>query len=76
VVILSKHKNQVLQLEAMLFGQAGMLNGRFKESYPIMLQKEFKFLKKKYSLKPVQPPLHFLRDAPFKFSDYQVGPVS
>ena len=76
VLILSKHKNQVLQLEALLFGQAGLLNGRFKESYPIMLQREFKFLKRKYSLPSIQPPLHFLRMRPSNFPTIRLAQLA
>ena len=46
VSTLSKHKSQPIQLEALLFGQAGLLEKKFEESYPIMLRKEFRFLKK------------------------------
>jgi hypothetical protein len=32
--ILAKHKNQIHQTEALLFGQVGLLNKDFKEDYP------------------------------------------
>src|SRR5260221_8789715 len=67
VNILSKHKNQIQQLEALLFGQAGLLKGDFSEDHPAMLQKECKFLKGKYQLNPVRLPLHFLRMRPGNF---------
>ena len=41
--ILAKHKNQIHQLEALLLGQAGLLNENFAEDYPVMLQKEYAF---------------------------------
>src|SRR5450432_1620232 len=38
VAILAKHKNRLLQIEALLFGQAGLLDSKFHEKYPLMLQ--------------------------------------
>jgi hypothetical protein len=49
-----RHKNDLLQLEALLFGQAGMLeNVVFTEAYPQQLQQEYQHLKNKYSLVPL-----------------------
>ncbi|MEN9522128.1 MAG: hypothetical protein RL065_505 [Bacteroidota bacterium] len=50
---LSKHKNSLLQLEAMLIGQAGMLNQIFNDTYAVQLQKEYQFLQHKHELKPI-----------------------
>jgi len=52
-MILSKHKNDLTQLEALLFGQAGLLAHNFKDAYPELLKKEYQFLKHKYSLEPL-----------------------
>jgi hypothetical protein len=52
--ILAKHKDNRLQLEALLFGQAGMLDGVFLDDYPQKLQKEYLFLKHKHQLTPIQ----------------------
>lgn len=49
--ILRKHANQLLQIEALLFGQAGMLAPSTKDDYAASLFQEFTFLKHKYSLK-------------------------
>ena len=51
VAILAKHKNRTLQIEALLFGQAGLLNSQFHEKYPLMLQKEYQVLSKKIQIK-------------------------
>lgn len=50
--ILEKHKDSVFQIEALLFGQAGLLDDDFEESYPFDLANEYAFLKKKYNLFP------------------------
>jgi len=65
--VLAKHKNRIHQIEALLLGQANLLNGDFKEDYPQMLQKEYHFLKKKYNLKPVHIAVHLLRMRPGNF---------
>ncbi len=65
--ILAKHKNQVHQLEALLLGQAGLLRQNFEEGYPILLQKEYTFLQKKYHLQPIKLPVFSLRMRPGNF---------
>ncbi len=50
---LGKHKNSVLQLEALIFGVAGLLEKKFKDDYPLQLQKEYRFLQKKFRLNPI-----------------------
>ena len=51
--ILGKHKDQLLQVEALLFGQAGMLEKDFPDDYPQKLQSEYRFLQQKYGLAPI-----------------------
>ena len=51
--LLAKHKNNLLQLEALLLGQAGFLELDFKEIYPQKLQREYQFLRDKYDLNPL-----------------------
>ncbi|HYK56301.1 MAG TPA: DUF2851 family protein, partial [Flavisolibacter sp.] len=63
----AKHKNQIHQLEALLLGQAGLLNGAFNDDYPRLLQREYNFLKKKYSLKPTHIRVQSLRMRPGNF---------
>lgn len=66
--VLGKHKNSLFQLEALLFGQAGMLEGDFMEDYPISLKKEFQFLRKKHNLQPMEGRLwKFMRMRPAGF---------
>ncbi|HEY0666693.1 MAG TPA: DUF2851 family protein [Sphingobacteriaceae bacterium] len=66
--ILARHKNNVLQIEALIFGQAGFLDQELADEYPKQLQKEYLFLKKKYSLQPVDRYLwKFLRMRPQNF---------
>lgn len=55
VSVLAKHKNSLVQTEALLFGTAGLLKNNFKDEHPQLLQKEFTFLKSKFKLKPLDP---------------------
>lgn len=53
--IVNKHKNSILQIEAMFFGQAGMLNEKYDSDYYTSLQKEYKYLRHKFRLTPLEP---------------------
>lgn len=76
LTILSKHKNQIHQLEALLLGQAGLLNGKFQERYPQMLQKEYRFYKKKYGLQQITNPVFFLRMRPGNFPTIRLAQLA
>jgi hypothetical protein len=73
---LAKHKNQIHQLEALLFGQAGLLESEVKEDYPKLLQKEYKFQQGKYKIKPIYIPLHFLRMRPGNFPTIRLAQLA
>jgi hypothetical protein len=53
--ILAKHKNQLFQIEALLFGQAGFLDKDFADTYLLQLKKEYQFLKTKHNLTDTVP---------------------
>ena len=74
--ILAKHKEQIHQTEALLFGQAGLLDADFKEDYPKLLQREYNFLKKKYDLKKVEASLVFLRMRPSNFPTVRLAQLA
>jgi hypothetical protein len=66
--ILAKHKNNPLQIEALIFGQAGFLKDDLADEYPLKLKKEYEFLQKKYQLVPVENHLwKFMRLRPQNF---------
>ncbi len=72
--LLAKHKNQPLQIEALLFGQAGMLASDFTDDYPQLLKKEFEFFQKKYALKPLDASLwKFMRLRPANFPSIRLA---
>ncbi len=67
VNILAKHKNQIHQLEALLLGQANLLEDDFEDDYAILLQKEYAFLQKKYKLQRITIQPDYLRMRPANF---------
>jgi hypothetical protein len=76
VKLLAKHKNQLHQLEALLLGQAGLLQHDFEEDYPTMLKKEYAFLQKKYKLQPAHITPLFLRMRPGNFPTIRLAQLA
>lgn len=72
--ILSKHINRLDQLEALLFGQAGMLEMDFFDDYPIKLKNEYEFLSEKYKLVTLDSKIwKFLRMRPSNFPTIRIS---
>jgi len=66
--ILARHRSDPLQVEALLFGQAGFLDFDLHDEYPSDLKKEYSFLQKKYLLRPMNPAAwNFARMRPANF---------
>lgn len=76
VNILAKNKNSIHSLEALLFGQAGLLEGNFNDDYAQLLQRGYKFLKAKYNLKSFSFPVHFLRMRPGNFPTIRLAQLA
>jgi hypothetical protein len=74
--ILAKHKNQIHQIEALLFGQAGLLEGTFSDSYPNMLKKEYQFYQTKYKIVKPTIQLFFLRMRPANFPTIRLAQLA
>ncbi|MGA0555633.1 DUF2851 family protein [Larkinella sp. VNQ87] len=56
--ILQKHRDSLFQLEALLFGTAGLLGHDEPDAYEAELQREYRFLAAKYQLNDTQLPPH------------------
>lgn len=72
--ILARHHEHLFQIEALLFGQAGMLEQDFQDEYPFRLQQEYRYLRKKYQLKAI--PAHrwrFMRLRPANFPTIRIA---
>jgi hypothetical protein len=76
-LLLAKYKNSPLQVEALLFGQAGLLLEIFTEKYPLTLQKEYGYLQQKHKLIPLEPSIwKFFRARPANFPSLRIAQFS
>ena len=73
-----KHRDSLFQIEAIFFGQAGLLNENNKQSdYYIRLQKEYAYLRQKFSLTPINPNVwKFLRLRPQNFPHIRIAQLA
>lgn len=72
--VLGRHRDNLQQIEALLFGQAGMLKGSFIDRYPESLQEEYNYLRRKYKLSPIATHLwKFLRMRPANFPTIRIA---
>jgi hypothetical protein len=75
--ILLKHADKLFQVEALLFGQAGLLDEHVQDDYPKMLKKEFEFLSVKYGLQPMKKELwKFMRMRPVNFPTVRLAQLA
>jgi len=74
--LLAKHKGNLFQIEALMFGQAGML-AEASDDYQRKLKEEFHFLKNKYYLTPIPVYLwKFLRMRPASFPTIRIAQLA
>jgi len=76
--LLSKHKNNLFQLEALLFGQSGLLNETLLgDDYFLSLRKEYSYLYKKYGLSGIETHLwKFMRMRPINFPTIRIAQLA
>lgn len=72
---LGKHKNKLLQIEALLFGQSGLMDEiSVKDDYLLSLEKEYRFLKAKFDLSPLDKSVwKLLRLRPSNFPHIRIA---
>ncbi|MBK1439276.1 DUF2851 family protein [Parapedobacter sp. ISTM3] len=73
--IVAKHKDHPAAVEALFFGQAGMLERvNFSDDYPRMLQQEYGYLRKLHALTPVDATVwKFMRIRPANFPTMRIA---
>lgn len=73
-----KHGDNLVQIEALLFGQAGMLNSNHPlDDYHNLLCKEYDFLRIKYDLKPLEQHLFKnMRSRPSAFPQIRIAQLA
>jgi hypothetical protein len=76
LTILARHRTHLHQLEALLLGQAGLLNKEPQDDYARMLGNEYRFYKTKYSLEPIPQQMHFLRMRPGNFPTIRLAQLA
>jgi hypothetical protein len=75
--LLMRNRTNRVAIEAMVFGQAGMLLAHYPDAYFQSLRQEFGFLQRKYSLKPLEPRIwKFSRLRPDNFPTIRLAQFS
>ena len=75
--LLHRHTSHLRHLEALLIGQAGLLEDIGPdEEYPLLLQEEYRFLKHKYGLRPSSIRPAFLRMRPSGFPGLRLAQLA
>lgn len=75
--IIKRHRADPSQVEALFFGQAGLLEVDYSDSYPLQLQREYRHLAHKYGLEPIPASLwKFLRLRPANFPTVRIAQLA
>lgn len=76
--IVAKHTQNIQQLEAIFFGQSGLLNEQLLgDNYFLMLRDEYSFLAKKYNLKGIESHhWKFMRLRPANFPTVRIAQLA
>ncbi|MBA4410521.1 MAG: DUF2851 family protein [Bacteroidota bacterium] len=76
--VISKHKTDLFQIEALLFGQSGLLNETLLgDDYFLSLRKEYSYLYKKYGLSGIETHLwKFMRLRPINFPTIRIAQLA
>jgi hypothetical protein len=75
--VIRKVKSNQTNLEALLFGQAGLLNNEVQEAYFIALEKQYVYLKQKFKLSNTQVfPVQFFRLRPPNFPTIRLSQLA
>jgi hypothetical protein len=76
IKLMMRHRHDPSQLEALLFGQAGLLRADKEDEYATLLCREYGFLRKKYQLRKCYQPVHFLRMRPGNFPTIRLAQLA
>ena len=77
LAIIHKHSAEPLQIEALLFGQAGLLNTEGDDDYYKTLRREYLYLKRLHSLSPIEPhSWKFFRTRPVNFPTIKIAQLA
>lgn len=75
--VLLRHRANLTDLEALLFGQAGFLNQEYEEAYPVQLRENYEHLRRKNKLYPMDGSVwKFLRLRPANFPTIRIAQLA
>jgi hypothetical protein len=75
--VVHKHRKEPAQIEALLFGQAGLLDADYDDDYPRMLKREYAYLRKLHTLSPMEAQSwKFFRVRPVSFPTVKIAQLA
>jgi len=77
VKVWAKHADDPMQIAALVFGQAGLLDTKYDDEYPNQLRKEYLYLKRLHNLQPMPHEIwKFLRLRPANFPTIRLAQLA
>jgi hypothetical protein len=77
ISVVSKYGGDPLKIEALLFGQAGLLDEDYQDAFPRRLKTEYNYLKRLHQLRPLSSSrLKFLRLRPANFPTLRLAQLA
>ena len=77
MMAVGKHRDDLFQIEAIFFGQAGLLETEGADDYYLRLQKEYRYLRHKFTLTPISAHAwKFLRLRPQNFPHIRIAQLA
>ena len=77
MMAVGKHRDDLFQIEAIFFGQAGLLDVHYEDDYYLRLQREYHYLRQKFSLTPMSGSAwKFLRLRPQNFPHIRIAQLA
>ncbi len=75
--IIMRHRDRLLEIEALLFGQSGLLPAMHADGYVVALRQSYDFLRTKYELTPMQGhEWKFMRMRPANFPTVRMAQLA
>jgi hypothetical protein len=75
--VIHKHRDDPRQVEALLFGQAGLLDADCDDEYPKELRREYNYLRKLHALTPIEAhSWRFFRTRPANFPTIKIAQLA
>ena len=75
--LIEKYKGDALKVEALLFGQAGLLPAQYSDDYPRALKNEYAYLRQLHHLQPMEAiSWKFMRMRPVNFPTVRIGQLA